>query len=111
MPDKEIEPCPFEKVEKDYEHKVSVCKEEGRHGLYRVGCACGARGPVMGFDAESAIKGWNTRADTRQDEWVREREKQLIALCEGLEVEHIKTLLGKHPEYFREIGEIIAHRA
>jgi len=58
----ELKPCPFEKVEKDFPHELSIGKSDDSHDMFRVGCQCGARGPVMGFDKQSAIDGWNIRS-------------------------------------------------
>lgn len=34
----------------------------------------------------------------------------LIALCEGLEIQHIDDLLTKSPAHFRELGQIMSIR-
>lgn len=57
----ELKPCPFAAVVKEYAHRLTIGADEDSYNLPRVCCDCGARGPVMGFDAESAIEGWNTR--------------------------------------------------
>ena len=57
---KELKPCPFENVKKDYSHDIDFERDE--NGIYiRVCCRCGARGPVMAFTKQSVIDGWNTR--------------------------------------------------
>ena len=60
----ELKSCPFEAVKKDYDHELSINSSEDSCGWPRVCCACGARGPVMLDSEESAIRGWNTRADS-----------------------------------------------
>jgi len=57
---KELKPCPFEKVKKDAGHNLDFVFDE--YGNYeRVACSCGARGPVMAYTKQSTIDGWNTR--------------------------------------------------
>lgn len=55
---KECKPCPFEKTP-NFEHKLAIYRENIVGALPRVGCTCGARGPVAELDDQSAIDAWN----------------------------------------------------
>jgi hypothetical protein len=58
----ELKPCAYTHVEKDLGHKTYVYKNE--NDLWRAGCNCGYRGPVMATP-EQAIRAHNELIDLR----------------------------------------------
>lgn len=101
----ELLPCPFETVEKDFEHSLGVGSSADSHYLPRVGCQCGARGPVMGTDDQSAIDGWNTRAPITLEQAKRVIEKAGMVCVPSSD--HAERIAVKMNEIIRDFMRAI----